>query len=270
MNRKILAIKKKLWTPRDRDDIPPLGTRETLASWFSEDADGEDSGAPLYDMVNYGKLLQMLPDKVVENLEKARLSRDGRVAAMKAGLGYEELLGTVIVDGTAIASSATEAMLFPALLVPANYMQPGSIPGRTIRWRARGRMTTLTTAATLIFNFGSAATNVIPTTSWAKSGALVMDTTAQTNTQWLCEGEAVVRSVGSAGTIFTQGWANTAGQAFTLANAGLQFMGSGGSTAPAAITVDWTTNFYMSLTGKWSLSTAYSIQGHVYTVEALN
>jgi len=63
MNR-IAAIRKKLWTPRQYEP-PPLGTRETLAHWLSEDLDGNDSGAPMIDLLGYGKLLEVLPDKIV-------------------------------------------------------------------------------------------------------------------------------------------------------------------------------------------------------------
>lgn len=267
---KLIAIRKKLWTPKDRDDVSPLGTREVLAHWLSEDIDGNSVGAPVVDLVGYGKLLSLLPDKVVENLEKARLSRDGHYPMLKAGLGYEELLSSVIVDGTAIASSATEAFLFPALLFPANYLQPGGIPGRTLHWKARGRQTTLTTTATLTFKVGAALTNVIPTTTWAVSGGLTMDATIQTNTQWFCEGLIVVRSVGSAGTVFAQGDATSAAQALTLANQIAQYMGSAGSATPATAAVDETVPQYFGLTGKWSLATAYSITGHQFIVESLN
>jgi hypothetical protein len=264
------SIRSKLWTPRDRDDVSPIGTREVLAHWISEDLDGESLGAPMVDMVGYSRLLSLLPDKVVENLEKARLSRDGYFPMVKAGLGYEELLSSVIVDGTAIASSSTEAFLFPALLIPPNYLQPGGIPGRTLHWKARGRQTTLTTAATLTFKVGAALTNVIPTTTWAVSGALTMDTTIQTATQWFCEGLVVVRSVGSAGTVFAQGDATSAAQALTIANQVAQYMGSAGSATPATAAVDQTVGQYFGLTGKWSLTTAYSITGHQFIVEALN
>lgn len=248
----------KLWTPHQEYE-------GTLCNWVRDESDD-----PIIDMHRYRKLLKVLPDHVVENLEKARLSRDGRMPMIKAGLGYEELLASVIVDGTAIASSSTEAFLFPALAFPRNYLQPGGVPGKTIHWKARGRHTTLTTQATLIFKFGSALTNVIPTTAWATSGALTMDTTAQTASQWFCEGSAVVRSVGSAGTVFSQGDATAAAQALTIANQHAQYMGSAGQDTPAAVTVDMTVDQYVSLTAKWSLATAYSIQGHIFKVEALN
>lgn len=225
----------------------------------------------MIDMQRYGELLTLLPDKIVQNLERARLSRDGTVPVIKAGLGYEELLSSVIVDGTAIASSSTENILFPDLLLPANYLQPGGIPGRTIHWKGRGRQTTLTTAATLTFNIGSGTTAVtVPTVSWAKSGALTMDTTVQTATMWFCEGLAVVRSVGTAGTVFAMGDATSSAQALTLANQTAQYMGSAGSATPSTASFDMTLAQYIAFTAKWSLSTAYSIQGHIYILEALN
>ena len=256
----------KEWRKR-RSRVPELGERHILSDWLQEEE------APFVDMYRYGELLKVLPDHIVRNLERARLSRDGRLPMLKAGLGYEELLTSVIVDGTAIASSSTEAFLFPANLLPANYLQPGGIPGRTLRAQARGRGTTLTTSATMIFKFGAALTNVIPTTTWAVSGAIIADAAAQTATQWEVEVGATVRSVGSAGTVFAQGDADTAWQRFTSAAATdkqLNFMGSAGAATPSTATVDMTVPQYVSLTGKWSLSTAYSITGHRYMLEALN
>lgn len=257
-----IPILKKEW---DKARVPEGAG--VICNWVLEEGDGPQ---PIIDRKRYSDLLKLLPDKVVENLERARLERAGIGPMLRAGLGYEELLSSVVVDGTAIASSATEAFLFPALYLPPNYLQPGGIPGRTLRWEARGRHTTLTTAATLIFKLGAALTNVIPTTTWAVSGAIVMDTTIQTNTQWKCKGSVEVRSVGSAGTVFAQGDALPSAQAFTLANQGLDFMGSAGSAAPSTAACDMTAGQYMSLTAKWSLATAYSIQGHSFIVEALN
>ena len=260
----------KEWGKRRRY-VPELGERHTVCTWVQEE---EELGAPLepqIEMYKYGQLLSMLPDKIVESLEKARLSRDGRAPMIKAGLGYEELLSSVIVDGTAIASSSTENILFPDLLMPPNYMQPGGLPGRTLHWKCRGRQTTLTTAATLIFSIGSGTTAVtVPTVRWAQSGALTMDTTVQTATQWFCEGLVVCRTVGTAGTVFAQGDATSSAQALTLANQTAQYMGSAGSATPATASFDMTLAQYIAMTAKWSLSTAYSITGHMYILEALN
>lgn len=259
---KLQAIRQKIWRPRDDVEAPSKGV---LCEWVREE-DG-----PMIDMHRYVELLTALPDHIVENLEKSRLSHEGKYPMLKAGLGYEELLSGIIVDGSAIASSSTEAFLAPAIKLPANFLGiSGNIPGKHLHWKARGRHTTLTTAATLTFKFGAALTNVIPTTAWATSGAITMDTTIQTATMWFCEGLAVVRSVGSAGTVYGIGDATSSAQAVTIANQTAQYMGSAGSATPAAVTVDTTVDQFVSLTGKWSLATAYSIQAHIFILEALN
>lgn len=246
--------------------IPELGERHILRDWTLP----EVGPGPMIDMARYGQVLEMLPDHIVQNLERSRLAQDGRIPMLKAGLGYEECLASTIVDGATIASSSTEAFLVPASMLPANYLQPGGLPGRTIVIRARGRHTTLTTAATLIFKMGAALTNVIPTTTWCVSGAVVMDTTVQTATMWRVDASAVVRSVGSAGTVFAMGESASAAAAVTIASQTNAFMGSAGSATPSTATVDMTVNQFMSLTGKWSLSTAYSITCHRFVLEALN
>jgi hypothetical protein len=260
MRRSLFKHWKKL-----RERVPELGERHTLCNWV------RDEDGPMIDETRFQELRALLPDKIVSNLEKARLSRDGRMPMLKAGLGYEELLSSVIVDGTPIASSSTEALLFPDLMLPANYLQPGGIPGRTLHWKAGGRITTLSTAGTLIINLGHGASALtIPTTTWAKTGAVVMDAAVHTNEQWYIEGRSVVRSVGSAGTVFAQGVSSNAAAAYTGANNVLSFMGSAGSATPATATVDMTINEFLILTAKWSLTTAYSITGHLYLLEALN
>jgi hypothetical protein len=255
-----IPILKKEW---DKTRFPE--GKGIICNWVREDEDMK-----VIDMKRYSDLLKLLPDKVVENLERARLERAGIGPMLRSGLGYEELLSSVVVDGTAIASSSTEAFLFPALYLPPNFLQPGGVPGKTLHWKARGRHTTLTTAATLIFKVGAAVTNVIPTTTWAVSGPITMDTTLQTATMWKSEGAVVIRSVGSAGTVFAEGDAESAAQALTIANQQANYMGSAGSATPSTAACDMTLGQYTSLTAKWSLATAYSIQGHVFIVESLN
>jgi len=252
---------------KQRHYVPELGEPHVLANWDQPD----DGPGAMIDMAAYGRLLPLLPDHIAENLEKARLAQDGRIPMLKAGLGYVECLASVIVDGSAIASSSTKTLLVPAILLPANYLQPGGIPGRTMRVVFSGRVTTLTTAATLTIGVGHATTNVVYSTAWAVSGAMVMDTTVQTNTQWRTEAGGVVRSVGSAGTVFWTGEASVAPHsAFSAANAALRYMGSAGSAAPSTAAVDMTIPNYFSAGATWSLTTAYSIQCHRFVLEALN
>lgn len=254
-----------------KDEVPPLGTRQVLYDYIQDNMDGETPNAPMIDFARYGALLSVLPDKIVESLEKARLARDNGAYMIKAGLGYEELLSSIIIDGTAIASSSAEARLAPALMIPANYMQPGGVPGRFITAKGRGRGTTLTTGATMTIRHRIATTDIITGTTIMATGAMAADATAQTNTQWEWDSGVISRSVGSAGTVFGQGRAGLAWHsAFTAANVALAFAGSAGSAAPAAATWDMTVDQYWQYTGQWSLSTAYSIQCHMYRLEALN
>lgn len=253
-----------------KDEVPPLGTSTLLYDYIREE---DDIGVrePMIDFARYGHLLSVLPDHIVNNLEKARLSRDGTMPMIKAGQGYEELLAAIVVDGTAIASSSSEARLVPALMIPANYMQPGGLPGRTITAKARGRGTTLTTNATMVMRHRIAATDIITGTAIMATGAMAADATAQTNTMWEWDAGITTRSVGSAGTVFGMGRAGLAWHsAFTAANAALNFAGSAGSSAPAAATWDMTIDEYFQYTGQWSLATAYSITTHMYRLEALN
>jgi hypothetical protein len=256
------------WLER-RKRVPELGERHTLCDWVQP----EDGPGPWVDEQRFGELLTLLPDKVVDNLVKAKQAQDGRIPLLKAGLGYEECLSSIIVDGTQIASSSTQANLVPPNLLPANYLQPGGIPGRTLKILARGRHTTLTTAATMTVSLGtSAAVATAPqTVVWATSGAMAMDVTVQTATQWVVECGATVRSVGSTGTVFAQGDASLAAHLRnTAALEALRYMGSAGSATPSTATVDMTVANYLQFQGKWSLSTAYSIQAHRFMLEALN
>jgi hypothetical protein len=250
--------------------VPPLGQRHTLCNWVREGDETSAESAPLIDMVRYGELISVLPDRIVENLERARLARDGRMPMLKAGLGYEELLSSIIVDGTAIASSSAEARLAPALLIPANYLAPGGIPGRTLRFHMRGRGTTLATAATMTLRQRIATTDIITGTTVQATGAVAAHATGQTNSQWEWQGHVVVRSVGTAGTVFGQGRAELAWQDLTTASQSNLFSGSAGATAPSTATYDTTVAQFLEMTGQWSLTTAYSIQAHTYLLEATN
>lgn len=250
---------------KQRAHVPELGERHVFADWVRDDH------TPWIDDVRFTELLALVPDRVVQNLQRARDAQAGRIPMLKAGLGYEECLSAIIVDGTAIASSSTEALLIPANVLPANYLQPGGIPGRSLSIRARGRETTLTTASTLTFRWGSKTTTGAPiSTPWSASGAVTMDVTGGTNNQWRLDSGVTVRSVGSAGTVFAQGDVNVADAALTIANQRAGFMGSAGTATPAAVTVDMTVPQFLMLTGQWSLTTAYSITCHRAVLEALN
>lgn len=261
-------IKRKLWLPRNDIDAPSKGI---LCHWVREGDETSLESAPMVDVYRYNKLLELLPDHIVENLEKARLARDGLMPMLQAGGGnYEELLFPMIVDPGAVGTSAAEAKLLPTTKFGGNYLQPSGAPTRTIRLRSRGKHTTLTTAATLILRNRIAATDVITGAIIAQSGAITMDATAQTNTMWRVDEEFTVRTVGTTGTVFGMGDVDSAAAALTIANQQAKFMGVAGSTAPATQTWDMLNDQFFQFTAQWSLATAYSIQAHEYLLESLN
>lgn len=260
------TIKREWRKRRSAIYIRDLGEPHMVANWLRDE---DPSDLPFIDMVQYGKLLELLPDKVVNSLEKARLERAGYGPMLKAGLGYVECLASAIVDGTAVTAAA-KTLAAPTILLPGNYLQPGGIPGRTMRLVVSGRHTTAATIGTLILGVGHATTNVVNTVDWCKTGAMAMDATVQTATQWRLEAGGHTRSVGSAGTVFWTGETSSAAHsAFTAANAALRYMGSAGSATPAAATVDMTVPAYLSLAATWS-TVNQSLTTHRFVLEALN
>jgi hypothetical protein len=198
---------------------------------FVRDVDPDEGivvARPMIDMQAYRELLGILPDKIVNSLERARLERAGVGPMLKAGMGYEEVLSSMISDATAVGTSSAEAKLAPAILIQENFMQPGGLPGKLLRTQLRGRVTTLATSGTLTVRRRIAATDIITGTILAQTGAIASDATAQTNTQWEHNELLVVRSVGSAGTVFMQGRFEGAQQAVTVAARTASFAGSGG------------------------------------------
>jgi hypothetical protein len=261
----IKAIREKIWKPRNDIDAPSKGI---LCDWFRE---GDDPDAPLINLPKYFELLSVLPDHIVENLEKARLAHEGLYPMYKAGLGAEDLLWSTIVDGSVLTSSSAEAKLAPTTKFGGNYLQPGGGALKHIRLKARGRNTTLNTGATMTFRYRIAPTDVITGNIIMQSGGIPQDANVYTDTMWKVKGDFVVRSVGSAGTVFGMGHADMASSALTMAAQQAKYMGvNAGGTNPVVQTWDMNNDQYFQFTGQWSLATAYSMLLHQYVVEALN
>lgn len=180
---------------------------------------------------------------------------------------WSEALAWATADGTAIANSTTETIIFPNVTIPANYMQDG----RLLRLRAYGRhSTTATPTLTFRVRWGGVSGTVL-----AASGALTCGS-AVTAAQWSTELIIQTRSNGSTGTVFTVGEvtvgedaASTVGSATNAA--GHDFLGSAGVATPAAVTVDLTADTALSITAQWSAASASNtLTGHVYLIEGLN
>lgn len=183
---------------------------------------------------------------------------------------WSETIAWATADGVAVANSIVETILFPNITIPANYLQDG----RSLRLTVYGRFSNVVTAVpTLTFRarWGGVAGTVI-----AASGTMVTSAVAMTNAMWKMEILIQVRANGSAGSVFAVGnvelGTGTAPTSGTVTNYGMEsLMGSAGVATPAAVTVDLTADTALSLTVQWSAASASnSIQGHIYTLEALN
>lgn len=183
---------------------------------------------------------------------------------------WQELIAWATADGTAVANTTTEAIIFPNVTIPANYMQDG----RILRAVLRGRWSNVVTAVpsvTWAVRWGGVSGTVI-----AQSGAIVTPATATTNAMWKIFIEIVTRLNGATGALFAMGnvtmYEDAAPTFGTVANYGVDSpMGSAGVATPAAVTCDLTADTALSFTADWSAANAANtLQGHNYLLESLN
>ena len=183
--------------------------------------------------------------------------------------GWVENVIQAQVDGTALTNTTTATSILPGqskLTLPANFFDA---PGKALRVLAFGRVSTVATTPgtlTLALRFGS--------TTVFTSGAIALNTTAQTNATWMLDLTVVARSVGSGTTATVMG----VGQWVSRAVVGSPAAASGGAgavllpdTAPVVGTgFDSTVAQQVDLFATWSLANADSIQLHTFSLEALN
>jgi len=182
---------------------------------------------------------------------------------------WAELIAWATADGTAVASSTTETIIFPNVTIPAGYMADG----RTLRIIVFGKYSEPgSSTVTKIFKvrWGGVAGTVICTTG------TITDLISAAN--WLFHFEVLVttRTNGASGTLMGNGIAHVfGGTAPTLASttglSGIAAMTAGGQITPAVATVDLTADTPLSVTvtlGQNSASaTATGLQ---YYIESLN
>lgn len=180
---------------------------------------------------------------------------------------WSEALFWATADGTAIANSTTETIIFPNVTIPANYMQDG----RVLRVTAYGRYSsTATPTLTFRFRWGGVSGTVL-----AASGAITVGATV-TNGIWHVEAIIQTRSNGSTGTLFAMGRAEVGDDAASTVGSttnvhGCDFISSAGVAVPAVATVDLTADTALSITATWSAASASNtLTGHIYTGEGLN
>lgn len=180
---------------------------------------------------------------------------------------WEEALAWATGDGTAVANTTTEAIIFPDITVPANFLADGRILRLTVYGR---HSTTGTPTLTFALRYGGVGGTVL-----AQSGALTCGsgvTAAPFKIALLIQ----TRTNGSSGTLFVEGeamcWDDAVGSTGSATNApGIAAMCSAGAATPAAVTINGTADTALSITADWSAASASNtLTGHIYVLEALN
>lgn len=180
---------------------------------------------------------------------------------------WSEQIAWATADGTAIANTITETIIFPNITIPANYMADGRVLRITIFGR---HSTTGTPTLTFRVRWGGVAGTVL-----AASGAITCGS-GVTAGMWRMDVLIQTRSNGSAGTLFVTGQATVADDAASTVGSatnthGSDFMGSAGVATPAAVAVDLTADTALSVTATWSAASASNtLTGHNYILESLN
>lgn len=105
--------------------------------------------------------------------------------------GFRERIFEVYEDGAALASSTTLTSIIPASAKEATLGAGLLRIGRIVAFSFSGRISTVvTTPGTLTLNLRLGSVDVF------SSGAMTLNTTAQTNVNWHLFGELVCRAVG--------------------------------------------------------------------------
>jgi hypothetical protein len=181
---------------------------------------------------------------------------------------FHETLAWATTDGTAVANTVTETIIFPNVNIPANYMNDG----RRLKLRAIGKWSTGTPVPSLIFTvrWGGVAGTVL-----AKTAAITL-VVSTTNAMWDLDVELQTRSNGATGSIMANGVARVfAGVAPTVAattgSAAVTPLSAGGVLTPAAVTVDLTADTALALTATWSAAVSgHTLTGLNYALESPN
>lgn len=182
---------------------------------------------------------------------------------------WEELMDFIDEDGTAIANSTSESLVFPDFTIPAKYMGKD----RFLVYEAFGRYST-TGTPTMRFRmrWGGLAGTVIWDSGTITGGSGV------TAALWWIRVLIQTRAGGtSSGSLFAVGHAclgsaaaPTVGSA--TAAPGMGLFGSAGDDTPAAVgSLNTYADALLSLTGLWSAASASNtLTGHVRALESKN
>ena len=190
--------------------------------------------------------------------------------------GYESVIGFTQGDGSALTNTTTATSLLPSSAKIKLFPGYFEIPGKAVRLRAHGRISTVvTTPGTLTFQvrfIDSAATSV----NVFDCGAMTLNVNAQTTAPWILDITMMQRAVGSTATLFSFGTfvshAVIGSSAVGTAGAGTQMLPYTAAPAPAVgNTFDATLENRVDLFATWSIANAAnSITLHNFLLESLN
>jgi hypothetical protein len=182
---------------------------------------------------------------------------------------WQEQIWWVTSSGAAVGNTVTETILFPNVVIPANYMNDG----RTLRLRAQGQHSTLgsgTVTLTYRLRWGGVTGTVICIT-----GAIVQ-VISLTAAYWDLDLLLQTRSNGAAGTVMGNGVARVFGATVpTIGSAtgapAISPVTAGGQITPAVATLDLTADTALSLSIQHGAASASNtVTGLNYNGESLN
>lgn len=181
---------------------------------------------------------------------------------------WMECIAWATADGTAVANSTTETILFPNVTIPANYQQDG----RCLRLFANGKWSTTTGTVSHVYKlrWGGVSGTVLATT-----GTVTL-LVSITNGYFEIYLEVQTRSNGATGTLMVNGHSKTfAATAPTIGSAtgapAMAPMTAGGQTAPATATCDLTADTAMALTiTHGAASASNTATGLQYSIDSKN
>jgi hypothetical protein len=160
-----------------------------------------------------------------------------------------------VADGAQILNTTSETILCPDFSFAAS--DPLLYQGAAFNircWFDVSNVVTTPGTLTLRIRWGGVAGTVL-----ASTGAVALSTTARSNYSGSLDADLVVRSIGSAGSMFCQGrvFLNDVPVAADSLPQGIYTMGSAGANVPAVVgSLDTTTAKALSVTGQFSVSTA--------------
>jgi hypothetical protein len=157
---------------------------------------------------------------------------------------WKELLAWEVADGTAIANTTTETVIYPNITIPANYMADG----RVLQLEVFGKLsTTATPTITFRVRWGGVAGTLLALTEAITNGSAVA------NVNWLLRAFIQTRVNGAAGALLVWGEAVVHSSATAVVS---NIFSVSGFDAPAQVTADLSADTALAVTAAWSAASA--------------